>query len=164
MKGATYGKGIFLHRRFWNSFRMILWPLFWLKYVPFFFFFNETCYLESGVMELNVVQEMQTDSCYNKTPFPQRNTTGGEPWSPQWLCLSASPLLFAHLHISSLFFFKQWTCTACITKTLKKFSKIKEKKTHKGILCVAQPKVPENGNRHSTKKRSSDEVTWKTSS
>ena len=80
MKGATYGKGIFLHRRFWNSFRMILWPLFWLKYVPFFFFFfNETCYLESGVMELNVVQEMQTDSCYNKTPFPQRNTTGGEP-------------------------------------------------------------------------------------
>ena len=33
MKGTTYGKGIFLHRRFWNLFRMILWPLFWLKYV-----------------------------------------------------------------------------------------------------------------------------------
>ena len=67
MKGATDGKGIFLHRRFWNSFRTILWPLFWLKYV-FFFFLNETCYLESGVMELNVVQEMQTD-LLQQNPF-----------------------------------------------------------------------------------------------
>lgn len=47
-------------------------------------------------------------------------------------------------------------------KNIEKISKIKEKKTHKGILCVAQPEVPEDGNRFSTRKRSSDEVSWKT--
>lgn len=45
----------------------------WLKYAVFLK--NKTCYLESGVIKLNIVQETQIDSCY-KTPFPQRNAAG----------------------------------------------------------------------------------------
>lgn len=162
MKGATYGKGIFLHRRFWNLFRMILWPLFWLKYVLKKKKWNLLLRIRSHRTEHspgNADWLLLQQNPFSTKEHPWGRTLKSTVITPQYL-----PLSFLLICIFPVFYFLQWTCTACITKTLTKFSKIKEKRTHKGILSVTQPKVPEEGNRRPTKKRSSDEVSWKTSS